>query len=501
MKRPLRLSALLAMFCLGGTAAFAQNFQPFRKGPTYHFIAGDSLYSLRIDSVKVVAGDSVFVFNPIARKGAQSSAQGCSPGSTGPAAYTVHPNNQFGRQMRKAPNGEYIFRTVQGQEYLLKTKVATGQSWAFNPNNSTSNLTATLSAKTVETIQSVMDSVYTYTLSNGKTIKLSKNYGFTATPNFISDTDPYFKPKDLAFYALPEKGIGQPVSSPFVIFGFQPGDEFMYHSVEEGSSGSTCTEEWLHRTILSRRNSANGDSIYYSVREQRLVKSYGMPSAPVGWCQTPSGTTLHNPTTNTLIITKKTQPVTAALSNGFDPVPGFQGQVVTGIYRNSQFNQRMQMASQEYDYDPCSQTFNLFVHGGSYFRHGVGLGLVYSYGSVANYGFSTTTLLAYNKGSETYGTWRTLAQIMSTSKELEKAAVKAYPNPFNAEITLQLQELTGKGKAEITILNALGQVMHKTEAAVGTKELHLNLPHLAKGLYVVRVVQQSKVYSSRLVKD
>ena len=450
--------------------------------------------------MKVVAGDSVFVFNPIARKGASGSAPGCTFGS-GPAAYAVHANNQFGRQMRKAPNGDYIFSTVQGQEYLLKTKAATGQSWAFNPTNATSNLTATLSAKAVETIQSVTDSVYTYTLSNGKTIKLSKNYGFTATPNFISDTDSYFKPKDLAFYSLPEKGIGQPVSSPFHIFDFQPGDEFMYHSVEEGSSGATCSEEWLHRTILSRRNSPTGDSIYYSVREQRLTKSYGMPTAPSGWCRGSSGTTLHNPTTGSLTITQKTQPVTAALSNGFKAGPNIQGQVVKGIYRKAQFNQRMQIASEGFNYDSCAQTFNFVIHGGSQIRYGVSLGLVYSAGSAAMYGFSTTTLLAYIKGAETYGTWRTLAQIMSTSKELEQAAVKVYPNPFNAEITLQLQELTGKGKAEITILNTLGQVMHKTEAVAGTKELQLNLPHLAKGLYVVRVVQQSKVYTSRLLKE
>src|SRR5688572_12523864 len=217
MKKSLLTCLGIFFFAFSFLAAQAQNFQPFRKGPTYHYIAQDSIYSLRVDSVKVVSGDSVFVFNPIARKGGTPSGPNCPGTPPAPAMYAVHANNQFGSQMRKTSVRDYIFKTTQGQEFLLKTKATVGQSWTFN---AFANLTATLTAKGIEPVATISDSVFTYNLSNGKVLKLSKNYGFVTTPNFITYTDTYFKPKDLAFYALPEKGIGQTISSPLTIYNF-----------------------------------------------------------------------------------------------------------------------------------------------------------------------------------------------------------------------------------------------------------------------------------------
>ncbi|HSI91133.1 MAG TPA: T9SS type A sorting domain-containing protein, partial [Adhaeribacter sp.] len=242
-----------------------------------------------------------------------------------------------------------------------------------------------------------------------------------------------------------------------------------------------------------------GDTIIYGLEEQQLYKGYGHPNSP--WCQSPTATTLGNRQTYFWKVHAGTEPITNALSDGFHPAQGNDGRVLTGIYRNAQFNQREQLAAIGLSYDGCSQTFNPLMHGGGYYRYAVGLGMVYTGGSPNGIG-SSTELLAYKKGTETYGTWQTLAQIMSSKKALEPAAINIYPNPFTSEVSLQFTRSFSSGKASVLVSNVLGQEVLKQEITVlPGQENRLDLGKLPKGIYMLKAEQNGKSFTTRLVKE
>ena len=498
MKKLLPFAAAFIVFLLAGTNLFAQNYQPFRKGLTYHYLAQDSIYSMRIDSAKVVNGDSVFVFNPIARKGGPSVSN-CPPPGGLYMEYAVHPNNQFGRQMRKLSNGDYSFKTHQGAEFLLKTKAAIGQSWSAFSNP---NITATLISRTFEPVKNtVSDSVLTFTLSNGKTIKLSKNYGFLKAPNLSQYSDAYFKPRELEFYALPEKGLGHVISSPFAIFDFQPGDKFSLYYKHLDVHNYVCQEEWTEREIKTRTTS--GDTIIYSIEEQRLTKGYGSPGAPMGWCSASKATTLTPKYIYDLKISADFPNAPYALSHGF--IAGrdlfYQdSRISKGIIRKAQYNFREQMQFTNLGFDTCSKIFSPGVDYGVQNTYSVGLGEtrreIFSMGAT-----ETTTLECYTKGTETYGNCRSLAHILAVEEELKKQPlVQAFPNPFSHELTLTFGETSGN--AQLILRNTLGQIVWEKETKTAADaESKLQLPELPKGMYVLQFSQNGKTYTTRLVKQ
>ncbi|MFC5271528.1 T9SS type A sorting domain-containing protein [Adhaeribacter terreus] len=498
MRKLLPAFAVIFALIISGTTVSAQNYQPFRKGLTYHYIARDSIYSMRIDSAKVVNGDSVFVFNPIARKGGPSISNCMPPGGLY-LEYAVHPNNQFGSQMQKKTNGDYIFKTYQGAEFLLKTKAAIGQSWSAFSNPA---ITATLTSRTFEPVKNtVSDSVLTYTLSNGKTIKLSKNYGFLKAPNLSQYSDAYFKPRELEFYALPEKGLGNTINSPFAIFDFQPGDKFSLYYKHLDVHNSVCQEEWTEREIKAR--STSGDTIIYSIEEQRLSKGYGSPGAPMGWCSASKATTLTPKYTYDLKISADFPNAPYALSHGFIAGGSLFSQdsrVSKAIISQAKYNYREQMQFTNLGFDSCSKIFSPGVDYGVQNTYSVGLGEtrreIFSMGAT-----ETTTLECYTKGTETYGTCRSLADILAVKEEVnKKPLVQAFPNPFSDELTLTFGETSGI--TQLTMRNTLGQIVWQKETATSANsEIKLQFPELPKGIYLLQASQKGKTFTSRLVKQ
>lgn len=482
-------------------SASAQNFQPFRKGLTYHFTSQDSVFSMRIDSVKMENGDSVFVFNETIKPAPANTTGNCDQQQV-IYQFLVRKNNQFGYKMLAKANREYVFQAETGQEFTLKTKAAVGQSWQFSAAPA---VTATLTAKAVEPVATVSDSVLTFTLSNGQIIKLSKTYGFVKAPNFIALTDASFKPKDLEFYALPEKQVGQAISNPLQIFDFQPGDKFGYHSTMfVGFNNSTpCTEDWVIVEVLSRSNVAGGVS--YGLKRETLIWNHGFPTAPAPFCQNNPGTTTTS-TTGTLVITENSFPEVSRLTAGFyaPQTGGLYGNYSIGILKTSKYNQRPQTASRFMQFCPSLNAFISGVDGGTTKAwYGVGLGEIKRTGwsgfPMSDY---TNELVWYVKGNETYGTPFTFAQILATSKELPVQPFSLAPNPFTSGIAIKLNPELQKNNVTVTVLNALGQqVSVKQLNAASRTELKLQLPNLPKGMYMVQLNGNNKTYSSKLVKE
>jgi hypothetical protein len=80
-------------------------------------------------------------------------------------------------------------------------------------------------------------------------------------------------------------------------------------------------------------------------------------------------------------------------------------------------------------------------------------------------------------------------------------ALLVYPNPSNTgQLTLKLSSATAR-PSTISLLNALGQVVRTATLAAGTTEHTLSTHDLAIGLYTVRVVSGSEVFTRKVTLE
>lgn len=79
------------------------------------------------------------------------------------------------------------------------------------------------------------------------------------------------------------------------------------------------------------------------------------------------------------------------------------------------------------------------------------------------------------------------------------AIYKAYPNPFNFELALDIEQV-GRGEVQLTLFDPVGKAVFEKGVMVegGKQKLELDLPDLASGIYTLRVTSQGKAYTVRL---
>ena len=83
------------------------------------------------------------------------------------------------------------------------------------------------------------------------------------------------------------------------------------------------------------------------------------------------------------------------------------------------------------------------------------------------------------------------------------AAVSVYPNPARAQATVAVPGLAGASAVQVELLNALGQVVLRQQAALPASGTQLVLPtaELATGVYVVRLRAGQLVVTKRLTVE
>jgi len=69
-----------------------------------------------------------------------------------------------------------------------------------------------------------------------------------------------------------------------------------------------------------------------------------------------------------------------------------------------------------------------------------------------------------------------------------------YPNPTNGIVNLELNS-----DSEIIILNAIGQIVYASKLSLGTRQI--NLEHLAKGVYVIRIGNTVNAKNFKVIKE
>jgi len=82
-------------------------------------------------------------------------------------------------------------------------------------------------------------------------------------------------------------------------------------------------------------------------------------------------------------------------------------------------------------------------------------------------------------------------------KEINVGKFKIFPNPATTELWLQLPENTALAQAQIELYSSSGRLLHK--AKPGSHFHKIDVAHLPKGLYLVRVWDGERWYVEKLV--
>jgi hypothetical protein len=104
-----------------------------------------------------------------------------------------------------------------------------------------------------------------------------------------------------------------------------------------------------------------------------------------------------------------------------------------------------------------------------------------------------------------YDGTRTVSEIVVANcieSEVEEPEVQAYPNPFNGELTLVLDNFDNR-PATIEVYDMLGKLIYiqKADAPQNSYETILNLSNLPSGAYNVRVSTTDFVINKNVVKN
>ena len=146
------------------TNLLSQNWEPLNLSVKYNYQIDTADYitnTLWIDSVQVIEEDSVFYFNRIMIINPTNNYY----------AYKNQPQFLM-RQIRKESDSLYIFSDTT--EFIIKPLANYSDTWIFNEENAVS---AEITSETEEEVFGQLDSVKVVSLSNGKSIKISKNFG------------------------------------------------------------------------------------------------------------------------------------------------------------------------------------------------------------------------------------------------------------------------------------------------------------------------------------
>ena len=116
-----------------------------------------------------------------------------------------------------------------------------------------------------------------------------------------------------------------------------------------------------------------------------------------------------------------------------------------------------------------------------------GLGLVRE--EFLSFTVTTTELLGYRKGAESWGQLTTFAQLLPARASRPAGTTAAFPNPFADELTVAF-ELSGPQAVALTLRDALGrEVLTRAAMPLPAGSQHLSLPTavLPEGVYTLHL--------------
>lgn len=236
---------LICLFAVTCQSLFSQNWNLIAPGSKYNFQLNTAAFvsnTIRVDSAAALGADSVFWL---------SQPRGLY---TIGYPYIVMVGNLLGDSVVKHADFSYEcrFRLPLWPEYTQETFVIRahaepGESWEFK-----SGIMATVSEKKDSVYWGVSDSLKTIELSDGKRLRLSKQFGLLFSEN-----------QTLVGLQGKDKGLQLPVLADFYS-DWVAGAVFEHYQIHNENYGSSQAKNWAKFYVLGKTVTA--DSIKIQVR-------------------------------------------------------------------------------------------------------------------------------------------------------------------------------------------------------------------------------------------
>ncbi len=240
-------SAGIIMLIIICQALQAQPWSPLKLNEKFNYSLNSVNFitnTIWTDSVKTAGGDSVFYLNRI--------VTGCDS-CQAPYKWANKPDFLKTTMVRK-PGGIYNFRTPGSM--VIRTLAKTGDTWLYD---TTRNIQAQLVSAVAEPVFGITDSVKEILLSDGYSIRLSKNFGLLRFPSSVSGSSLY------SLEGIEGRNVGQLVPRFKEIYNYNTGDIFQYHN-RYFSYGIQQGIEYLTKIKIISKDSSSGHYAYNILR-------------------------------------------------------------------------------------------------------------------------------------------------------------------------------------------------------------------------------------------
>lgn len=444
---------------------------------------------LRIDSVKVVAADTIlYPFATI-----QEVSAYC---------YSPYKASWIGEKVVIKSNGDNLFFNREGTAITLKTRALLNETWIAFQRADTFRVEASVQAVVLENVLGLSDLVKTITFRvigkegttmdhdlNKLKVKISKTYGLIETLNFYHFPDIVTKyPNEMlvsyTLVGLTNPKLGLQNLTWFDVYGFNPGDELhvQEHNIGDGHSSQSvreydnrCSYKYLERTNYA-------DSIVYRIARKQSIK------------------TVYADRT-TLETFKDTVRSVVRANLGFDKLPGEPifdaGSAQQMFMCDDEFLMKIRPSAMNELFTGNGNCWNVLAGEGCLpeKRYIEGLGGPYYYCGGFVGGSEERKLVYYKKGAIEWGEKLVITGVPKLKTE---GHLQVFPNPARDVVIFQLN---GDSEFhEVRIYNKTGLLV-KTECFEGNS-FKLYLTGLKRGIYLYQLTSSnSSFHSGKLVVE
>jgi hypothetical protein len=243
-----------------------QNWQVVNPEYTY-FYSGDDpgliAHTVKTDSASVAAGHPLYYLN--------NTVQFCDTcydpvpcfNYDFNAYYHSDVQGLFAKEVHQLDNGRYwFFDTVS---FVIHSKASLNQSWLFD---TTHNITAQISSiEWQETFPAVYDSVKTISLSDGREVMLSKNYGILGFPSQNEPEQSF----NLIGMKTQTENVGVIPPGFWEIFDIEVGDVFQYAGFDGNGGFPPPNSDYYTRKVRITSKAVTDSSVTFG---QHIIKKH-----------------------------------------------------------------------------------------------------------------------------------------------------------------------------------------------------------------------------------
>ncbi len=485
---------ILLLFCLTiiSLDVLAYDYQAvYSHNTTYYQDAYNYIAPMRIDSVKISDGDSIFY--PL------KSIRGKSPYY----CFTPDGGSLLGDKVIVNQDYNYFFNR-NGDSIKIKASAAVNDEWiVFQKNDMI--ITGKVEKITEESFLSIVDSVkhisfyisdagitkYKNPVLISKKYGMLKSYDFYTFPNIENSNSfsDFFNSSILTLVGMTNPRLGIQNLTSFDIFDFQPGDELhiRYEFDCIGPNYADFKSDNI-KTILNYLSRADyPDSIVYqflrkvdkngvvseALGKQKIIKDYYFEKLPMetifreyeAYNIMMINSTIHSMgTKNFMSNLRRLHKID---NSSFENIVGYGYDCwVTPIWDGC-FPSKVYLEGLGGPYSNCGSFWGCFQNEG----------LVY-----------------FKKGDTEWGE----PLVITGVSELETMQGTISPNPAKDIVTLSLPAVSHN--FSLTIIDKLGRIV-KSESFQNTDQATLNIMELVSGLYFLRVTAGGKTEVHKLIKE